>query len=74
MTEKKHLRITISPSGEITAVIEGIKGEKCLDYIPLIQDLVDANINHSEYTQDFFHSTSEEETLIQNINMIKNDG
>ncbi|MBQ8886071.1 MAG: DUF2997 domain-containing protein [Candidatus Gastranaerophilales bacterium] len=58
---KKQLKITLLPNGEVKMETIGIKGEKCLDYIPFMEKLGDLKIVKKEFTEEYY------ETEVTNI-------
>ena len=58
---KKQLKITLLPNGEVKLETIGIKGEKCLDYIPFMEKLGDLKIVKKEFTEEYY------ETEVTNI-------
>lgn len=55
----KKLIIKINKDGSINAETQGIKGSKCMDYIKVVENLLEAETVDSEYTKEFFESDSE---------------
>ncbi|WP_097026721.1 DUF2997 domain-containing protein [Clostridium peptidivorans] len=55
----KKLIIKINKGGSINAETQGIKGSKCMDYIKVVENLLEAETVDSEYTKEFFESDSE---------------
>lgn len=51
---KYRLEITIAPDCEIVAETREIQGEKCLDSVEMIQQLVRAKIMNSYLTDDYY--------------------
>lgn len=64
----KRLLIKINKDGSINAKTQGIKGAKCMEYIKIIEDLLDAETVDSEYTKEFFESDLE-----HNNNQLNNE-
>jgi hypothetical protein len=56
-----RLAVTINRDGSIKAETLGIKGKTCLDYVPLLEELLDAETVQSAFTADY-HATDEELT------------
>lgn len=52
MTQKK-LMINVSSDGSIKAETLGILGAKCLDYVAVLEDLLDAQSVESRFTADY---------------------
>lgn len=44
--------VTVRPDGTLTAVTHDILGERCLDYVAILEDLLAAETTHSEFTAD----------------------
>lgn len=59
---KKQLKITLLPNGEVKMETIGIKGKKCLDYIPFMEKLADLKIVKKEYTSEYYEQEVVEET------------
>lgn len=52
MTGRRRIVVTVSPDGTVSAETLGILGEECLDYVALLEDLLDARTVESAYTAD----------------------
>ncbi|WP_103355307.1 DUF2997 domain-containing protein [Amycolatopsis sp. CA-128772] len=59
-----RVTVTIGKDGSISAETHGVTGSKCLDYIPLLEDLLGAETVTSEFTGDY-RRTSVENTASQ---------
>ncbi|HEY3467034.1 MAG TPA: DUF2997 domain-containing protein [Amycolatopsis sp.] len=60
------MTVTIAKDGSISAETHGVTGSKCLDYIPLLEDLLGAETVSSEFTEDYRRtSASVEDTASQ---------
>ena len=57
----KKLKIRLYKDGTIQMETLGIKGKKCLDYIPFLEELADVRIDSQEKTDEFW------ENEVQNI-------
>lgn len=67
----KKLKIRIFPDGKVQAETEGIKGKKCIDYINILEDLLEAKTVDSDYTEEYYQKEKvniEQENLIYNEN------
>jgi hypothetical protein len=51
--QKASVIVRVTSDGTISAETVGIKGPKCLDYIELLEDLLDANTVRSNFTHEF---------------------
>ncbi len=49
----RRIAVTINRDGSIKAETLGIKGKTCLDYVPLLEELLDAETVQSEFTADY---------------------
>jgi len=49
----RRIAITINRDGGIKAETLGIKGKNCLDYVPLLEELLDAETVQSAFTADY---------------------
>ena len=61
----KKLKIRLLPNGEIQMETIGVKGKECLDYVKLLQKLVNAKITKTELTDEYYQ-TEAEVTNIEN--------
>lgn len=60
----KQIQIKIYPNGEIQAETLGIKGRKCMQYIPMIEKLTNAVVTDSDFTPEYLET--EVETDVSN--------
>ena len=51
---QEKLQVRIYPDGRIEAKTKGIMGEKCTDYIEILEEMLDAKTTHTEYTSDYY--------------------
>ena len=49
----KKIRFEISPNGEIRAKTLGMHGVECMDYVELIEQLLDAKAVDSQFTEEY---------------------
>lgn len=59
-----RVTVTVGRDGSISAETHGVTGSKCLDYIPLLEDLLGAETVTSEFTEDY-RRTSVDDTASQ---------
>jgi acylphosphatase len=52
MTQRIQLRVY--PDGRIEAVVQGVKGKKCTDYIAVLEELLQAETVESAYTPEYY--------------------
>lgn len=71
MAEKVQIRIL--KDGSIEAVTNGIKGEKCVDYIRILEDLLEAETTNSNYTSEYYEieQTLKVEQAVDQTNTLK---
>lgn len=50
---REQVVVTVAPDGAITAETRGITGEACLDYIQVLEDLLEATATSSAFTEDY---------------------
>lgn len=53
----KQIKIRVYPDGRIESETVGIKGKSCLGYIKEIEQLTDAQVVHSEFTEEYYQSS-----------------
>lgn len=51
--KKQQIVVSIAPDGTIAAETFGMAGSECLDYVDVLEDLLDATAVHSEFTSAF---------------------
>ncbi|ERI09673.1 DUF2997 domain-containing protein [Aneurinibacillus aneurinilyticus] len=61
---KQKIQLRIFPDGRIQAETKGIKGERCTDYITILEEMLNAQAVEAEYTKEFYET---EEVKIQQI-------
>jgi hypothetical protein len=66
MDEKELILLTIGTDGSIQAETKGIKGEKCLQSISALEDMLDSVTLDSKYTQEFYESTTSQQMKLGN--------
>ncbi|HXF01985.1 MAG TPA: DUF2997 domain-containing protein [Arthrobacter sp.] len=54
--EQQQLIVTVGPDGAVAAETRHIFGSDCLDYITLLEDLLEAETVSSSYTEDYARS------------------
>ncbi len=62
----KKLKIRLLPNGEIQMETIGVKGKECLNYVKLLQKLVNAKITKTELTDEYYQ-TETEVTNVENV-------
>jgi hypothetical protein len=49
----QQIIVTIAADGNIKAETVGIKGAKCLDYVEILENLLDATSSESRFTSEY---------------------
>jgi hypothetical protein len=62
MTDRPRIEVTVHPDGTVTAETRDVLGDRCLDWIAVLEDLVDGRVEDSAYTTDY---TREQQTAWQ---------
>ncbi|UTR13185.1 DUF2997 domain-containing protein [Salipaludibacillus sp. LMS25] len=65
MSSNKKLRIEITPDGKINAKTLGMTGDECLQYVTLLENLLDAEAIDSEFTEDYYQTTSIQQPVME---------
>ena len=60
---KKQIEIRIYKDGTIQSETHGIKGRKCMDYMEVLQELLQARITDSEFTPEYLQTDIEVEEI-----------
>ncbi|WP_435125616.1 DUF2997 domain-containing protein [Micromonospora tulbaghiae] len=53
MTEKPRIVLTVTSDGVVSAETKGVVGSGCLDYISMLEELLQARTVESAYTADY---------------------
>jgi hypothetical protein len=53
---EQYIEVTVGPDGSVTAKTHNLLGSKCLDYIAVLEHLLDAETTSSAYTTDYHRS------------------
>lgn len=64
--DRRQLIVSVHPDGTVGAETRNILGEECLDYIAVLEDLLEAGTESSSYTEDFGRNPVETETSARN--------
>ena len=52
----RQIQLRVYPDGRVEAVVEGVKGKRCTDYIKVLEELLDAQVLESEYTPEYYET------------------
>jgi hypothetical protein len=65
---RKQLIVNVRPDGTVHAETVGMYGEECLDYFAVLEDLLDATVDSSSYTEDYTATaTGQSEASVQKL-------
>lgn len=53
MSDQQQVVVRVAADGTIRAETLGIKGPRCMDYIAVLEDLLDAQTTASAFTADY---------------------
>lgn len=65
MTDKQ-LIVQVRPDGTVSAETLGMYGNECLDYIAVLENMLDAETTASSFTDAYAQVRAEQETTAQN--------
>ena len=65
MTDKQ-LIVQVRPDGSVHAETLGMYGNECLDYIAVLENMLDAEPTDSSFTEAYAQVKAEQETSAQN--------
>ena len=65
MTER--IVMTVAPDGTVHARTEGITGDRCLNYITVLEDLLEAQTVQSAYTADYHRAEVREVAEVHDV-------
>ena len=54
----ERIVVRVDSDGQIHAEAIGMKGQKCLDAITLLEDLLEAQTTSSAFTQEYYETTT----------------
>jgi len=60
----KTINLKILPDGRVQAVVEGVKGKACMNYIGILEEILDAEAVASCHTAEY-HQT--EQVMLEQI-------
>lgn len=63
MTDRPRIVLTVTSEGVVSAETKGMVGDRCLDYIAVLEDLLHARTVESTYTADYTRTDVEVQTL-----------
>lgn len=58
----RRIQLRVYPDGRIEAVVQGVKGKKCTDYIQVLEELLEAETIESAYTPEYYE---QEEVVVR---------
>lgn len=67
----KQLIVQVRPDGTVHAETVGLYGNECLDYIAILEDMLDAETTASSFTDAYGQVAAAQETTAQNWDGIR---
>jgi Protein of unknown function (DUF2997) len=64
MADEQRIVLRVGADGQLFAETQGITGPKCLDYIAVLEDLLDAETLSSQFTDDYNRQTDTSRTEV----------
>lgn len=61
---QKQLVVQVRRDGSVFAETIGMQGPECLDYIAVLEDLLEADTVESSFTEDYHRSALEQDTIV----------
>ncbi len=61
MTDPVELHVRVGVDGVVTAETRKVAGAACLDYIAVLEDLLEATTTDSAYTADYTRTATQQE-------------
>lgn len=55
-----RMTLRIFPDGRVQGDIKGVKGKTCTNYIHIIEEMIQGQTWRSDYTEEFFETTKEQ--------------
>jgi len=68
---KKRIEIEIKNDGTILAETIGIKGRKCIDYIELLEEILEAEAVDSDFKPEYYEKETIRDTTMTKQNIKK---
>ena len=62
----KQLIVQVRPDGSVHAETLGMYGDECLDYISVLEDMLDAETTASSFTEAYTQIAAEQQTRADN--------
>lgn len=60
MADRKQMLVRLFPDGRIEAETQGVKGQSCLQYMALLEQMMQARVTDSEFTKEFYETETEQ--------------
>lgn len=71
---EQYIEVTVGPDGSVTAETRNLLGSRCLDYIAVLENLLDAETTSSAYTADYHRSAITTHTDHQDVQTRNTEG
>lgn len=60
MADRKQMLVRLFPDGRIEAETQGVKGQSCLQYMALLEQMMQATVTDSAFTKEFYETETEQ--------------
>ncbi|GAA0460104.1 hypothetical protein Ade02nite_14290 [Paractinoplanes deccanensis] len=67
MTGHPRIVVTVTGDGQVTAETLDILGDRCLDYIAVLEQLIGAQVRASAYTADYTREPAREQQVNRDV-------
>lgn len=70
---REQIVVRVGPDGTISAETLGMKGAKCLDYVTVLEDLLEASATSSAFTAEYLETAPYQQTETHTYDEARND-
>jgi hypothetical protein len=70
---REQIVVRVAPDGTVSAGTVGIKGAKCLDYVAVLEDLLEATTTSSAFTAEYDESPLYDENAARTYDEARDD-
>jgi hypothetical protein len=70
---REQIVVRVAPDGTISAETRGMKGAKCLDYVAVLEELLEASTTSSAFTAEYSETAQHQQTETHTYDEARND-